>query len=136
MDRVDDKDLGDERLLYRRILPGWIIREDGEYRPQSIALIDRHTSEISVFVADMTTQDAIMQGYPDDSLVEFKAALPRSCAGIISKTPENPDPAHRVLCYPTGNKMVKAAKIIANNFRWVIFGLRKPSRLRSLRVRT
>lgn len=119
MDRVDDKDLGDEALLYRRILPSWIIHEDGVYRPQSVALKDRHTSEVSVFVADLTTVDAVMQGHPDDSLIEFQAALPRSCAGIISKTPENPDPAHRVLCYPTGNQMVKAAKIIATNCRWV-----------------
>ena len=79
MDRVDDEDLGDETLLYRRIIPGWIIREDGEYRPQSIAFVDRRTNEVSVFVADMTTASAIMQDYPDQSLVEFEAALPRSC---------------------------------------------------------
>jgi hypothetical protein len=127
MDRVDDKDLGDERLLYRRIIPGWIIHEDGEYRPQSVALVDRHTHEVSVFVADLTTISAIMQDYPEQSLVEFQAALPRKCDGIVSKTPENPDPAHRVLCYPTGNKMVKAAKIIATNCRWVV--LRPPTHL-------
>jgi hypothetical protein len=124
MDRVDDKDLGDERLLYRRIIPGWIISEDGKCRPQSVALIDRHTHEVSVFVADMTTVDAIMQDYPDQSLVEFQAALPRSCAGIVSKTPENADPAHRVLCYPSSGAMRKGAKIIVDNIQWVI--LRPP----------
>jgi hypothetical protein len=125
MNRKDDEDLDDQKLLYRRIHPAWIIQEDGESRPQSIALIDRLTSEVSVFVADMTTASAVMQDYPDQSLIEFKAALPRSCAGIVSKTPENPDPAHRVLCYPSGNKMLKAAKLIAVNCQWVI--LRPPS---------
>ena len=62
MDRVDDKDLGDERRLYRRILPAWIIREDGKCRPQSVALNDRHTHEVSVFVADMTSVSAVMEG--------------------------------------------------------------------------
>jgi hypothetical protein len=124
MNREDDGDLGDQRLLYRRILPGWIIREDGECRPQSIALIDRLTDEVSVFVADMTTASAVMQDYPDQSLVEFKVGLPRSCGGIVCKTPENPDPAHRVLRYPSGNKMLKAAKLIAVNCHWVI--LRPP----------
>ncbi len=125
MDRVDDEDLGDERLLYRRILPSWIIRENGEYRPQSIALMDRHRHEVSVFVSDMTTASDVLRDYPDQSLVEFQVALPRSCAGIIAKTPENPDPAHRVLCYPNPSAMRRAAKIIVEHIQWVI--LRPPS---------
>jgi hypothetical protein len=120
MDRVDDLDVGDERLLYRRILPNWIIREDGICRPQSVAFVDRHTHEVSVFVADMTSVSAVMEGYPDQSLVEFKAALPRSCSGIVAKTPENLDPAHRVLCYSNQSRMLKGAKLIAVNCNWIV----------------
>jgi len=124
MDRVDDKDLGDERLLYRRILPDWIISEDGKCRPQSIAFIDRHTHEVSVFVANMTSISAVMDDYPEQSLVEFQAALPRSCDGIVAKTPEKPDPSHRVLCYRNPSAMRRGAKIIVDNIQWVI--LRPP----------
>jgi hypothetical protein len=122
MDRVDDEDLGDERLLYRRIIPAWIIHEDGKHRPQSVALNkDRHTHEVSVFVADMTDVNALMKDYPNQSLIAFQAAIPRSCGGIIAKTPENPDPSHRVLCYPTSGAMGRAAKMIVDKSQWVVF---------------
>src|SRR4051812_17061719 len=120
MIREDDKDLKDEQMLYHRITADWLIFENGEYRPQSVAFIDRHTYEVSVFVAGMIDVDAFMKSSPDQSLVGFPAGLPRSFEGIVSRTPENPDPAHRVLCYPNKSKMRTAAKIIAVNCYWVI----------------
>jgi hypothetical protein len=120
MSRTDDSDLGDESVLYRRIRPDWLIPEDGAWRPQSIAFIDRHTDEVSVFVADMSDVGALMKDFPDQTLVGFKAALPRSCQGIVARTPENPDPAHRVLCYPNRSRMLKGAKLIALNCNWVV----------------
>jgi hypothetical protein len=120
MSRTDDNDLGAERILYRRIRPEWLIFEDGACRPQSVAFIDRHTYEVSVFVGDMSDVGALMKDFPDQSLVGFKAALPRSCQGIVARTPENPDPAHRVLCYPNPSRMVRAAKLIATNCQWIV----------------
>ncbi len=112
MDRVDDPDLGDETVLWRRVLPGWLNpNEGGEYRPQSLAFVDRLTHEVSVFVADLTDVVAVMNGRPDESLVAITAGVPRTAGGIVAKTPENPDPAHRVLCYPNDSRMKKVAKI-------------------------
>jgi len=119
MPRVDDESLGDDRLLLRRILPEWIIRENGRYRPQSIAFMDRHTYEVSVFVADLTDAVSILQGHPQANLVAFVAGIPRSVGGIVARTPENSDPSHRVLCYPTQGLMRKAAKLIAEGAQWI-----------------
>jgi hypothetical protein len=119
MARIDDESLGAERILWRRILPHWIINEGGRYRPQSIAFVDRRTFEVSVFVADLTDEDSLMSKYPGESLAAIPAGLPRSLGGIVAKTPENPDPAHRVLVYSTPSAMKKASKILAEYALWV-----------------
>ncbi|HZW29580.1 MAG TPA: hypothetical protein VFF52_02680 [Isosphaeraceae bacterium] len=119
MTRIDDETLGDERILWRRILPHGIINDEGRYRPQSIAFVDRRTFEISVFVADMADEDSLMSKYPGESLAAIPARLPRSLGGIVARTPENPDAAHRVIVYPTPSAMKKASKILAENAQWV-----------------
>jgi hypothetical protein len=119
MTRIDDETLGDERILWRRILRHWIINDEGRDRPQSIAFVDRRTFEISVFVADMTDEDSLMSKYPGESLAAIPAGLPRSLGGIVARTPENPDPAHRVIVYPTQGAMRKASKILAEHAEWV-----------------
>jgi hypothetical protein len=119
MPRVDDESLGDDRVLLRRILPSWIIHESGRYRPQSVAFVDRHTFEVSVFVADLTDSESVLRGHEGDSLVAFAVATPRSYGGIVARTPENPDVSHRVLCYPSTSSMRKAGKQIADEAQWI-----------------
>jgi hypothetical protein len=119
MTRIDDESLGDDRILWRRILPHWIINEEGRDRPQSIAFVDRRSFEISVFVADMTDEDSLMSKYPGESLAAIPAGLPRSLGGIVARTHENPDPAHRVIVFPTPSAMKKASKILAENASWI-----------------
>jgi hypothetical protein len=121
-ERTDDSDLPDDTSRWRRVHPNWLTREEsGGYRPQSVAFVDRLTSEVSVFVAALTDADSVIAGHPDQSLVAFPAAIPRSVGGIIAKTPEGPNPAHRVLCYPSGGAMKRAAKKITEPgvFHWV-----------------
>jgi hypothetical protein len=62
---VKDDDLSGDTVLWRRILPSWIQGENGQYRPQSIAFVDRLTGEVSVFIANMTDIDTIMKNYPN-----------------------------------------------------------------------
>ena len=121
MDRVDDEGLADDAPLWRRIIPSWITYEDGVYRPGSFAFIDRLTYEISVFVASLTDIEAVLKDHPTDSLVQISAKLPRSIGGIVAKTPEDPNPSHRVICYPNPSQMKKAGKLLvqSGNFEWV-----------------
>jgi len=123
MTRVDDQDLDDEDVLWRRVLPTWITPDEvTDYRPISLAFIDRHTSEVSVSVASLTDKATMLKEHPDDSLVAFKAGAVRKAGGIIGLTPENPDPAHRVLCYDNPSQMKKAAKSLTDSsvFSWVV----------------
>jgi hypothetical protein len=121
--RVDDPDLGDQDVLWRRVLPEWITSDEGTvYRPSSMTFMDRHANEVSVSVANLTDVATMLNGHPNDSLVAFKAGNVRKAGGIVGLTPENPDLAHRVLVYPNPSRMRSAAKLLtdSNVFSWVV----------------
>ena len=123
MPRVDDPDLDDETVLWRRVLPDWITSDDNAgHRPTSITFMDRHTFEVSVSVARLTDSVSVLKDHPADSLVAIKVGDIRRAGGIVGLTPENPDPAHRVLCYANPSQMRKVAKLLTdvNNFNWII----------------
>jgi alkylated DNA nucleotide flippase Atl1 len=123
MERIDDVELADGTLLWRRIVPAWITTEaNGLSRPQSWSFIDRHTNEVSVFIAELTDEETVLNGHLGDSIVAFTAGIPRSVGGIVAKTPEDPNLAHRVLCYQGGSQMKRAAKKITEegSYEWVV----------------
>jgi len=123
MPRINDEELSNEKVLWRRIIPAWITTdENGQWCPQSLAFIDRHTSEVSVYVAELTDETTVLDRHPGDSIVAFLASIPRSIGGIVAKTPEDPNPAHRVLCYEGGSQMKRAAKKITEkgSYTWVV----------------
>jgi hypothetical protein len=126
--RNDDESLSDDQLLIRAI---WDSRdaftqtEDGNFRPSSAAFIDRRSSEVSVFVADLTDLDEIRARFPSFGLVSVSVGLVRSLGYIVAATPEEDDPAdpsHRVLC-PGPNlgtsDLKKAAKSLALKANWI-----------------
>jgi len=116
---VKDDDLAGDTVLWRRILPTWITEENGHYRPQSIALVDRLSGEVSVFVAHLTDESTVMRGYPDQSLIAFRAqvALDEGCT-ICRKT-DDPNPAHRLLCHSSQSVMRRIGKKVSHDFQWV-----------------
>lgn len=65
-----------------------------------MAFIDRHTGEVSVFRASMTTHEAILRDHPADSLGEIEARVPRGLGYKVVPDPEPGDPgaAHSVIC--------------------------------------
>jgi len=127
--RVDDTSVGDQELLWRRILDRpmewWTEREDGSIRPSSAAFKDS-ANEVSVNVASQTTQSAILKDYEPNGLVSIPASLPRSLDHIVAATnePDDPDdPSHRVICPSEhlGRKgRMKAAKAMAMQASWLV----------------
>ena len=102
--RFDDENIKDEDLLWRRILniPQWIKKlEDGRVKPSSAAFLDDYTNEVSVNVATLTTQEEIMENYPDVGIVSITAGFPRSLGHTVAATPEVEDISHRVICPPS-----------------------------------
>ena len=116
---VDDPTIGDDEVLWRRIRPEWVQREqDGTIRPASVAFIDRTPSrEVSVHIASLTDQDRVLQAYPEDSLVAIKAGHPRSLGYAIVRDPTPEDPSHALIC-PSPNK--GDARKIAKQYNWVL----------------
>lgn len=125
--RTDDTDLDDDELLYRRIWdkPDWINAKavaDGTLKPSAVAFLDRH-NEVSVSVASMTTVEKVLEGFPAFGLVSIKVGVPRSLDHIVAITPEEEDPAHRVICpspdYSKG-KRKEAARRMADAVNWIV----------------
>jgi len=117
-DRVDDPSVTDDTILWRRVLPDWLHKnEDGSYRPQSIAFVDRGSHELSVHISHMTTPQKALAGFPDDSLASFTAGFARSLGFKVVPDSTPVDPSHALICpSPTGKK----AKKFAKESTWVV----------------
>ena len=84
----------DEARLWRRIIPAWIT--DGGI--SSAAFRDGRSGEVSVFLADMTSKAAMLDGWEGARLVEITAAELRSfgCEVFHDKPLTNPSHAYFV----------------------------------------
>jgi hypothetical protein len=121
--RVDDLTIGDNEVLWRRILPEWIEWEaDGTTRPRSYGFMDRTSSaELSVHIATLTNQDIALQGFPNDSLAAIRAGHPRSLGYAIVRDPTDDDPSHALVC-PAPKR--GHARVIAMQADWVVLRAR------------
>lgn len=121
MERHDDETLADDERLLRRIKKQQIIPDEKQantYRPMSMAFRDG-SDEVSVYVRSLTTVDAVLEGHAEYSLAEITVRLARSVGCMVARTPEDPDPAHRVIIHETKGGMKKASKVFANEASWV-----------------
>jgi hypothetical protein len=119
-ERHDDQALADDERLLRRIKKEQIIPDDkraDKYRPMSMAFRDR-AGEVSVYVRSLTTVEEVLEGHAQFSLAEITVGLARSAGCMVAKTPEDPNPAHRVIIDRSGGGMKKASKIFADEAVW------------------
>jgi hypothetical protein len=123
--RTDDPTIVDNEPLWRRIrpLPGWIHRNsDGSFRPSSMAFLDNIDGELSVHLANLTTQEAVLRDRATESIAELLARVPRSLGYAIVRDPTPEDPSHALIC-PLANipekRRKQHARIMAGECRWV-----------------
>ena len=102
--RVDDGSIGDDEILWRRLIPAWIVRNpDGTFlRASSAAFDDGIDGEVSVHLASLTTTDRVLEGRRDDSVVALPARFPRSLGHVVVRDPKPDDPSHALICPPPG----------------------------------
>lgn len=118
----DDPSVGNDELLWRRVLPEWIHRDDkGNCRPQSLVFVDRLSGELSVHIARLTTLEEVVNQRPRDSVVQIKAGDARSLGYAIVAVPTSEDCSHALVC-PSPTK--RHAKLLARSAVWVL--LREP----------
>ena len=126
--RINDLSISDDERLWRRIIPDWIIETpDGKFRPSSVAFLDGYSGEVSVHIAALTDREKVLEGRPNDSLVEINAGVPRSLNHAIVRDPTDKDPSHALICPPSDkskNQRKKDARKMTDQARWVV--LQKP----------
>jgi hypothetical protein len=122
--RSDDLSIGNEEKLWRRIAPSLVHKEsESEFRPNSGAFLDRNTNEVSVHIASLTTPERALKDYPEHSLVEIPAGLPRSLGYAIVRDPTEKDPSHALICPPlgrTGNPIKSDSRKMAKEAKWIV----------------
>jgi hypothetical protein len=99
--RIDDLSIADDELLWRRLHPDWVLPADDGFRISSAAFKDGRR-EVSVDLAELTTQEKTLAGFPDQGLAEIKAGVPRSLGHAIVRDPIEDNPAHALICEPPG----------------------------------
>jgi hypothetical protein len=104
--------LGDV-IFYRRLWPKWISIKPSRtppIRPASVSFKDGR-GEVSLFRADLTTEEAVLNGYDDHSLVTIDHGTIRELGLTVEHRPHAGGPAHYVLSpHPTGSQRTALAK--------------------------
>lgn len=100
---ADDPNVADDAVLWRRVRPDWVIRDEnvGEFRPSSAAFQNSSDgSPMSVLIemivksTNRTAAD-ILNGYFEYSLCSFTAGLARELGQQVATRPEDlNEPAH------------------------------------------
>jgi hypothetical protein len=120
MAHQDDPRIAGDLRLYRRIPPkGDRVSWDGDQpTPASQNFRDRE-DELSVYIADETTPEAVLSGHEGFGLVEFTAGQVRELFGqdvILCRDPEDPANGHVLICGKITNGMSKKLKAVV---KWV-----------------
>ena len=96
----DDEGVDDEAVLWRRIPPWGLDRNDDL---DSSNFVDKESGELSVALAAMTTLDSLLEGHEGFGVVAFRAVDARHLGDppgryVVRHTPLADDPAHTIIC--------------------------------------
>jgi len=123
--RQDDTSIGDDVILWRRILDDrgwWTTDPDGRIRPASVAFKDRQSNEVSMYIATLTSETEVLSKHLSHGIVRIKAGQIRA-AGTFNITadeiPVEEDPAGRAHIVVSPSPNTKAARIMAQCASWV-----------------
>jgi hypothetical protein len=126
---ADDPNIADDAILWRRVLPKWVVLDEnsGRYRPSSAVFQDSSDSPMSILIegivkATNRTAADVLREYDGFSLCSFTAGLARELGQVVATLPEEPnEPAHG---YVVGKKTESIKKRFIRQATWVIL---KPS---------
>jgi len=121
MARQDDQSIAGDIVFYRRIPPKgdrvqW--EADGQAVPSSQNFRDR-VDELSVYIANETTPEAVLAGHEGFGLVKFTAGQAREVLGaavILCRDDEDPSNGHTLICGNITNGMARKLRDVVE---WV-----------------
>ncbi len=92
---IDDTEIPNQEILYRRIPPQWMKRKDSHWGVSTGAFT---TKQMSVHLASRISPEDVLASYPTHSLVSFTARDVRNLGCIFAKERDDPDPSHFLVC--------------------------------------
>lgn len=124
--RQDDPTIDDGALLWRCVHPDWIREQpDGSWRAGSNTFLDDLSGEVSYYIADETSVDALRVSFPGWSIAQIDAGFVRSLGYLVARDPDGGGPGHVVVCpkpeeNKSGKRKIKDARRIADQARWIV----------------
>jgi len=118
---IDDTEIPNQEILYRRIPPEQMKFEGGQWRVSTGAFTTR---QASVNLASRISPEEILGSYPTHSLVSFTASNIRELGCLLAKETGDTDPSHFLVCRE-GDLNQRISRTIATNLikkvSWVRF---------------
>lgn len=122
---VDDRSIGNEAPLWRRIAPDQVIYDDnlGRHRPTSDAFQNhRNGSPMSVVLGQEVldadrTAESVLTGHDGFGLVSFAAGLAREKKQGVMRKPLPEEPAHAEVF---GEKPKSVQRALAKGSEWIV----------------
>jgi len=115
----DDPSIADSTLLYRRVVPRWIVL-DGNRNCHRLATGAFQNLEMSVGVGDMfdgNLPESILEGHPEDvCLVAFETRVARENELAVCRDAKDDEPAHGLV---VGKKTTGKQRALARAATWV-----------------
>jgi hypothetical protein len=122
---VDDLTITNDSVLWRRIIPQWIVpdsKKPSGWRPSSAAFDDsQDRSPMSVFLAEVVfatgrTSANLLTGFDGYGLVSLTAEAVRAQRQGVAPAPEPKEPAH---AFVFGNKSSTVKRKLADSANWI-----------------
>lgn len=114
---LDDTSIPETEILWRRILRVWLMSEEGQIRPQSVAFVDGLSGKLSVYLASETDLDELVNRYAGQAVAAIPAAFVRALGGLVIQRDPSPEEPSHALVIPTPRR--SAARRIAKNATWI-----------------
>lgn len=122
-EQVDDLSIGHDEILWRRVTPDKILPTTRSDIPPPSNVFRSNAVKISVNRAILSSVEATLKDYPDNSLVAVTAGAVRDAGCIVVSDPKEDNPAHVLIIgkRPDGILTKGECRNIANSASWVIF---------------
>lgn len=120
-ERQDDRSIGNNERLWRRVHPTQIDFDNETGEPRVSSGVFSTSDGLSVSIASETTIETLLRNYPEHSVVEFEVGVARSVGCVVVRDPTRDDPAHALVWGPKSrgrlnptqrNSLRNAARVI------------------------
>ncbi len=124
-ERNDDRSIGDDERLLRRVHPSQI---NWETNPPEVSTGAFNTGNgLSVSIASETSPETLTRNHPEDSVVEFEVRLVRQLGCTVERNRTDEDPTHALVWGPKADGRMKKSQMNALRNAAILVLCRRPN---------